>query len=309
MKILSIAKISNQSKLYDIQTPTKNFYANGILVHNSLIGVYFNPHTSRWEISTRGMAKAEGEHMFGGTFREKVLAAFGFESEEHFQNTWTEHLHVGYTHVFEFCSPENRIVTKYDKAHMVLTAIRNNATGDETEYYHLRTDVDFFRQLGLNVRPPKKFNLETDDFVAEANKLDGLQEGFVIWCEKTGRRVKVKAHTYMVAHKLRGNDAVPTRKNLLALVLEGEVDEWKIYFPEWSSVTDACASEVDEFLKEADELFSSNNHIGDQKEFAQSIQLSKFKGCSLLFSARKLESIPSRVFNALDINRKLKFFI
>ena len=47
----------------------------------SLIGVYFNPHTSRWEVSTRGMAKAEGEHMFGGTFRDKVLAAFGFAGD------------------------------------------------------------------------------------------------------------------------------------------------------------------------------------------------------------------------------------
>ena len=275
----------------------------------SLIGVYFNPHTSRWEISTRGMAKAEGEHMFGGTFREKVLAAFGFKSEEHFQQTWNAHLHPNYTHVFEFCSPENRIVTKYDKAHMVLTAIRNKLTGAEHSYSELEDWVVNAEREKFNVRLAERFELESNDFVAEANKLDGLQEGFVIWCEKTGRRVKVKAHTYMVAHKLRGNDAVPTRKNLLALVLEGEVSEWKIYFPEWISLTDACADEVDEFLKEADELFALNNHLGDQKEFAQAIQLSKFKGCSLLFSARKVESIPSKVFNALDIGRKLKFFL
>ena len=28
----------------------------------SLIGVYYNPFTNRWDISTRGMAKAEGSH-------------------------------------------------------------------------------------------------------------------------------------------------------------------------------------------------------------------------------------------------------
>lgn len=275
----------------------------------SLIGVYFNPHTSRWEISTRGMAKAEGEHMFGGTFREKVLAAFGFESEEHFQQTWNAHLHPDYTHVFEFCSPENRIVTKYDQAHMVLTAIRNKVTGEETEYYHIRTDVDFFRQLGLNVRPPRKFDLESDDFVAEANKLDGLQEGFVIWCETTGRRVKVKAHTYMVAHKLRGNDAVPTRKNLLALVLEGEVDEFLVYFPEWKDLINKTQFEVRGVELSLKYQWEQNRYLGSQKDFALAVK--DVPASWALFKARQQnlgQGDPLHVFHAAPLSQKMKVF-
>lgn len=41
VKIKSIRKIKHASKRYDIQTSSGNFYANGILVHNSQTGVQF----------------------------------------------------------------------------------------------------------------------------------------------------------------------------------------------------------------------------------------------------------------------------
>lgn len=90
----------------------------------SLIGVYYNPKTDRWEISTRGMAKAEGEHLFGGTWRQKVQEAFGFKDEVDFQERCDDIFRRSSTYIFEYCSPENRIVTKYDEAHMVLTGVR-----------------------------------------------------------------------------------------------------------------------------------------------------------------------------------------
>lgn len=66
----------------------------------SLIGVYYNPHTSLWEISTRGMAKAEGLHYMGKTFREMVLDAFGFDCEDSFQSFCRGKLYNFYTYVF-----------------------------------------------------------------------------------------------------------------------------------------------------------------------------------------------------------------
>lgn len=276
----------------------------------SLIGVYHNPKTTRWEISTRGMAKAEGEHLFGGTWRQKVQEAFGFKDEADFQKRCDDTFWRSFTYIFEYCSPENRIVTKYDEAHMVLTGVRCNITGEEGDASIISSPYLGAIFGDLRVRAPKIYSAENmDELIEYANSLPDLEEGFVVRCQLTNKRVKIKSKTYLVAHKLRGNEAVPTRKNVLTLVLEGEVSEWKLYFPEWASMTDECAAEVDAFLKEADELFYSNNHLTNQKEFAQSIQLSKFKGCSLLFSARKLESIPSKVFNALDISRKLKFFL
>lgn len=58
MKIKSINKIQNNSKRYDIETKIHhNFFANGILVHNSL-GILFN-YNNEWIISTRGSFESE----------------------------------------------------------------------------------------------------------------------------------------------------------------------------------------------------------------------------------------------------------
>jgi dephospho-CoA kinase len=84
---------------------------------------------------------------------------------------------------------------------------------------------------------------DLDALVEVADRLENLEEGFVVWDPKSGKRVKIKSKTYLIAHKLRGNDTVPTKKNLFMLVLEaallieegyGEIcDElWYIYASE-----------------------------------------------------------------------------
>lgn len=91
----------------------------------SLIGIYFNDYTNRWEISTRGMARAEGEHVLGGTFRELALKTMGYATEEEFQ-TAIKLLPKHLTYVMELCSPLNRVVKKYDKPCMVLLTVSDS---------------------------------------------------------------------------------------------------------------------------------------------------------------------------------------
>lgn len=99
----------------------------------SLVMLYWCPQTNRWEISTRGMAFAEGNHVFGlktdWTFREAILDAMNF-SEDDFQkcmNTFDKE----FTYVTEYISPFNRIVTKYETPMMILLAVIHNKTGEE----------------------------------------------------------------------------------------------------------------------------------------------------------------------------------
>lgn len=270
----------------------------------SLIGIYHNPHTSRWEISTRGMAKAEGEHMAGGVFRDKVLAAAGFVDEGEFQLYAFEKFSKTNTYVFEYCSPENRIVTKYDEPHLVLTAIRD-IYGEEANAYTLNWCGICLRDL--RVRSVKTYDAKKPEELRElANALPNLEEGFVVWCETTGRRMKVKSSTYLVAHKLRGNDPKPTRKNMMSLVLEGEVDEFLAYFPEWQEQVDAAQQEVNAFCDVMLIAYTQNMHIENQKEFALAIK--DVPGNSVMFTARKSNmSIPA-VFHSLDLHRKLRLF-
>lgn len=271
----------------------------------SLIGVYHNPKTSRWEISTRGMAKAEGEHLFGGTWRQKVQEAFGFKDEDDFQTRCDDFFWRFLTYIFEYCSPENRIVTKYDEAHMVLTGVRCNATGEEAEADFISSPYlgAFFGDL--RVRSPKIYSAENmDELVEYANSLPDLEEGFVVRCQKTNKRVKIKSKTYLVAHKLRGNEAAPTRKNVLTLVLEGEVDEFLAYFPEWKGIISTAQSEVDELLADAMIYWEKAKGLESQKEFALVVKSAKAPW--ILFSARKNGTIPSVEFHKADLSQKLK---
>ena len=270
----------------------------------SLIGIYHNPHTSRWEISTRGMAKAEGEHMAGGVFRDKVLAAAGFVDEGEFQLYAFEKFSKTNTYVFEYCSPENRIVTKYDEPHLVLTAIRD-IYGEEANAYTLNWCGICLRDL--RVRSVKTYDAKKPEELRElANALPNLEEGFVVWCEKTSRRIKVKSSTYLVAHKLRGNDPKPTRKNMMSLVLEGEVDEFLAYFPEWQEQVDAADAEVGSFMEIVWDAYDKAKHIESQKDFALAVK--DIPGNSLMFTARKNNRSIVEVFYALDLNRKLRLF-
>lgn len=270
----------------------------------SLIGVYYNPKTDRWEISTRGMAKAEGEHLFGGTWRQKVQEAFGFKDEVDFQERCDDIFRRSSTYIFEYCSPENRIVTKYDEAHMVLTGVRCK-DGTEVDAVIISSPYVDAAFRGLRVRAPKIYSAENmDELVEYANSLPDLEEGFVVRCQKTNKRVKIKSKTYLVAHKLRGNDAVPTRKNVLTLVLEGEVDEFLAYFPEWKGIISTAQSEVDELLADAMIYWEKAKSLESQKEFALVVKSAKAPW--ILFSARKNGTIPSVEFHKADLNQKLK---
>ena len=274
----------------------------------SLIGVYYNPKTDRWEISTRGMAKAEGEHLFGGTWRQKVQEAIGFKDEADFQNRCDDTIRRNSTYIFEYCSPENRIVTKYDEAHMVLTGVRCNVTGEEVDATIISSTHIAAAFGDLRVRAPKIYSAENmDELVEYANSLPNLEEGFVVRCQKTNKRVKIKSKTYLVAHKLRGNDTVPTRKNILTLVLEGEVDEVLAYFPEFAPIISAAQGEVEDLLADAMIYWEKAKGLESQKEFALVVKSAKAPW--ILFSARKNGTIPSVEFHKADLSQKLKTLV
>jgi hypothetical protein len=314
--ILSISSFAVVSKKFDrffnfgeCQELYENFsFENAIAFEKadgSLIAVYKNPHTGVREISTRGMAKAEGEHVFGGTFREKVVHAFGFADEAAFQQSTAFDDRLSY--VFEFCSPENRIVTHYEHAHMVLLTVNEHERElPQSESDRIASALSLGNQL--NVRRPKVYSKSNSlaEMVDVANALQGLDEGFVVYDPTSGLRVKIKSQTYLIAHRLRGNNAIPTRKNILDLVLEGEVDEMLAYFPEMQKYIDPVVEEVNAFESEIAAVYETVRDIAEQKEFALAIK--SVRGSGVLFSARKLNQEPIHVFNNMPIGSKLKIF-
>lgn len=274
----------------------------------SLVGVYCL--NGNWYISTRGMAFAEGPNQLGdGTFQQDIIEAFGLKDYEEFNNRFQARFDESYTFIFEYCSPKNRIVTKYEKPVMVLTGVTNRDNiSDVWDLWDLSYTLDALKDSGLNVRFPTTYNLdEPAKLIAKANSLDGLQEGFVVWDQKTNKRCKIKSQTYITAHALRGNDTVPTRKNLLKLVLTGEVDEFVAYFPEWKEAISNIQSEVESFKDALSSVYSEFKGVESQKDFA--IAIKDVKGNGLLFLARKQCKSIAQVISETPTEKMLNFFI
>ncbi|MCZ2397829.1 MAG: T4 RnlA family RNA ligase [Chitinophagales bacterium] len=266
----------------------------------SLIGVYH--HNGKWHISTRGMAFAEGEHAMGGTFRDKVLDAFGM-TEEEFQTVFSV-FNKSLTFVLEYTSPENRIVTKYEKPEMVLLS----ANDGEKEWDYDTMYCNLIAYGVKNIRKVKTYSASCMDAVVQlANSLPDLQEGFVIYDPVSNKRMKVKSSLYVVAHAIRGNDPLPTKKNLLNLLFTGELDEFIAYFPEWTEKAEEVRSEVLLVQQGLAEAWNNYHQIEDQKEFALSIKNVKHNG--ILFQARKAKTDITEVWKNLDIQKKINMFL
>ena len=270
----------------------------------SLIGVYYNPFTTFWDISTRGMAKAEGGHYTGKSFREMVLSAFNFEDEQHFQDFSSTYLDNTLTYIFEYTSPLNRVVTPYKEDKMILLSVVENT---EEVKEQLDYPLEMFLKNGLNVRRAEQHIISS---VAGAkslvDSLTGLKEGFVVYCTKTKMRMKMKSVSYLVAHKLKGNDPVPSRKNLLTATLGGDIDEFVSYFPEYAQYASPIKEEVSNFVKELSATWSTVCGIGDQKTFALSVKDYPFSG--VLFQAKKAGTDANTVWGNMDVDRKIKMF-
>lgn len=265
----------------------------------SLIGVYH--HNGKWHISTRGMAFAEGEHVMGGTFREKVLDAFGLDEVE-FQSIFGV-FNKSLTFIFEYTSPENRIVTKYEQPEMVLLS----ANDGEKEWDYETMYCNLVAYGVKNIRKVKTYQASDMDAVVNlANSLPNLEEGFVIYDPVSNKRMKVKSSLYIVAHSIRGNDPLPTKKNLLRLLFTGELGEFCAYFPEWSEKALDIQCEVDNAYRELAIAWDKYKELESQKDFALAIKDVPYNG--ILFQARKLNKTVNESWNDWPLEKKISMF-
>lgn len=276
-------------------------------VDGSLIGIYYNFFTDKWEISTRGMAKAEGPHYFYPTFRDCVLDTFGFRDEDHFQTVFDDVGNYYYTYVFECIGPKNKCVKRYDDAEMVCLGIIDNKTGKTLHEKEVEVEHILSRDFGLYVRLPKVYEAsDAESIVKMVSEFKDLDEGVVAFDPVSNKRVKIKSATYVAAHKLRGNDPVPTKKNLLTVIFEGEVDELLAYFPEFKEYVDPIVEEVNSTKSELVRIWEEVKNIETQKDFALAVKNYKFS--NVLFEARKTQHAVEKVFEEMSLNYKLKLF-
>jgi RNA ligase len=256
MKIKSIKEIESGSKRYDIQTTTNNFFANEILVHNSMISAQPSPYGFRL-VSKAGVTSV--------AMNAEVFVA----DKSHYAQFIRKCIQKGTTPLFEWCSNKNRVVISYPEDNLILTGMRYNNTGSYLPYEIMKSyasswDIPVVKAVdGLAVQ-----NIEL--FVNQVREWES-DEGVVIRFD-SGRMVKIKADDYVLRH--RSKDAISQEKNVIDCILGDAVDDLvPLLTPEdgerLRSFQGAFWKGLDEVALEMAELFvTGNTKYPDKKDFA-----------------------------------------
>jgi RNA ligase len=124
----------------------------------------------------------------------------------------------GVTPIFEFTSPDNRIVIEYDETRLTLLALRETISG----VYRSHTELEQ-AAMAYGVPPVQTFGQVEDvsRFIRDGRLLSGV-EGYVVVFDD-GHRLKLKSDGYVLRHKALAG--VAYEKNLLALIAEDALDD------------------------------------------------------------------------------------
>jgi len=228
------------------------------------------------------------------------------QSEENFIHVpiYETPLDKSYTYIFELVSPENRIVTPYEKTELYLIGRRLNSP-PYTEDSPTELEKTFLKVNSiLKCKLPKMYPVSSLEEATKAvDSLKNLQEGFVVFDGKN--RMKIKNKLYLVIHHKFSGSNSDNPEDIYKLLFTGEADEYLAYFPEKRVVFEKYKNRIDQLLKNLTLTYSTLSLIQNQKEFAQACQKPENKRySSVFFRARKNGSSVEEEFQAA--NEKIK---
>lgn len=175
----------------------------------------------------------------------------------------------GQTAIFEFTSPDNRIVVPYDADTLTLLAVRDNLTG---AYQSPKMLSDASRRYGIPLA--KSFAPVTDvhGFISAARAVVG-EEGYVIAFDN-GDRLKIKGEDYAFRHKALAT--IGSEKNVLRLILDDHLDDIVPLLPDAvaSRALDAQAevhSSVGAICKTVGDFHATRKNA-DRKSYAEAVK-------------------------------------
>ena len=130
-----------------------------------------------------------------------------------------------HTPIFEWCSRKQRIVLDYPEDRLVVTAVRDNLTGEYLSLDWVRGFIELNEEFH-GVEVVQEFPAGVDSMArlqAEAHGIEGT-EGWVIRFAD-GHMLKVKAEWYVLRHKSK--DQLSREKNVVAMLVGDAVDDVK----------------------------------------------------------------------------------
>lgn len=120
----------------------------------------------------------------------------------------------GLTPLYEFISPENRIVIEYEKAELVMLALRRNRDG-------VYMDLNYCDPLVRMVPQYGSVDGSFAEYIARQRGREGREGDIIRFAD--GHMLKIKNDWYVRIHKVK--DKIRSDRHILALVLENEIDD------------------------------------------------------------------------------------
>lgn len=165
------------------ERPSQNIPKGSVNVttkHDGSLIILFQNSNGTWRCATKGSFSSE----------QAISAEFWA-----YQNLNMKNLKNGYTYLFEWVSPENKIVIPYKKDELILLGVYDN-NGVEYSYQDL---VEVSRKMNCRLTEVHEFN-HIIEVINYASKLPFDQEGYVL---RFGDfRLKIKGDEYKRIHSL-----------------------------------------------------------------------------------------------------------
>lgn len=176
----------------------------------------------------------------------------------------------GYTYLFEYTSPTNRIVVTYDKPDLTLLAVvKTEKTGVFTEELDIR---DFANQFNIVDIHSSSGNILDNEHFTQLQALNiPNEEGFVIKFTETNFRFKIKYENYCNLHKIFSG----VNSRWIWEVLRDKGDFEAIYsivpdeFADWvKGIISELQLKYDDIYRRANILYNEVKDLPDRKSQA-----------------------------------------
>lgn len=217
-------------------------------IDGSLIKVWWD---GKWRVSTNGCidaAKTNPSDIRMPDYREYFeLALKRYYNVHTYRTVFQEfeaNLDENLTYMFELVGPYNRVVIPYEEPDLYFLGARNKFTGEE----YLPLPI-IMANLGVSkFKKPTIYSLSSlDDCLKAAELKTWDDEGFVV-TDANFNRVKIKSPAYVLAHYIRNNNVI-TKRQLLRVVLENEVEEFRCYAADYEEELDNCIKLISSYHK------------------------------------------------------------
>lgn len=257
----------------------------------SMVSPYFTPDNKLIMLTKKGISDVGG------------LAAAWSEGNQTYRKFYNRIIDMGKTPIFEWCSRKSRIVIDYPEDRMVLTAIRDNVTGEYVGY-----DEMFSIAMSNNIDVVKAYRSDNEsltDLIKEIRHLEDA-EGIIVRFED-GNMLKIKGEWYCSIHRVASN--FKFEKDIIRMLVSETIDDAKPFLGE--NLKDAADnfhhSIVEEMKKTASSIYwevvaCHDRFNGSAKRFAEYIQADEkfLKMSRIMFKAYREELSEEEIYEEIS---------